>query len=145
MNYRRDRRAGGAGCGPGRRGPITHSAPPAGAAPGATRPFVLVSFMNNPREARATVDRAASVVTPERFAMGYRYTEFPAIYHKARLYEAMQVARPGENREEAWARFIRDWAALQRSPFFPMWASAGVDEIVSALHERIVVGPAPPA
>jgi len=26
-----------------------------------------------------------------------------------------------------------------------MWASAGVDEIVSALHERIVVGPAPPA
>ena len=71
----------------------------------------------------------------------YRYVELPAIYHKMRLVAAMQVARPGENREQAWERFIRDWAALQRSPFFPMWASAAVDEIVSALHERIVVGP----
>ena len=71
----------------------------------------------------------------------YRYVELPAIYHKMRLVAAMQVARLGENREQAWERFIRDWAALQRSPFFPMWASAAVDEIVSALHERIVVGP----
>ena len=30
--------------------------------------------------------------------------------------------------------------ALQQGPFFPMWASAAVDEILSALHERIVVG-----
>jgi hypothetical protein len=37
-------------------------------------------------------------------------------------------------------RFIRDWGALQGSPFFPMWASAAVDEMLSALHERIVVG-----
>jgi hypothetical protein len=58
-----------------------------------------------------------------------------------RLAAAMQVAKPGENREEAWARFIRDWGALQASPFFPMWASAAVDEMVSALHERLVVDP----
>jgi len=37
--------------------------------------------------------------------------------------------------------FIRDWGALQQSPFFPMWASAAVDEMISALHERLVVGP----
>ena len=30
--------------------------------------------------------------------------------------------------------------ALQLSPFFSVWASATVDEILSALHERIVVG-----
>jgi len=30
--------------------------------------------------------------------------------------------------------------ALQQSPFFRVWASAGVDEIISALHERLVVG-----
>ena len=52
----------------------------------------------------------------------------------------MQAAEPGENREQAWGRFMRDWAALQQSPLFPMWASAGVDEILSALYERIVVG-----
>ena len=71
----------------------------------------------------------------------YRYIEFPAIYHKERLFTAMQVARPGETREQAWARFVRDWGALQQSPFFLMWASATIDEILAALHERIVVGP----
>jgi len=71
----------------------------------------------------------------------YRYIEFPAIYHKERLFTAMQVARPGETREQAWPRFLRDWHALQQSPFFLMWASAAIDEIVAALHERIVVGP----
>ena len=53
----------------------------------------------------------------------------------------MQVAKPGEDREEVWKRFIRDWRALQHSPFFRMWASAAVDEMISALHERLVVGP----
>ena len=70
----------------------------------------------------------------------YRYVEFPAIYHKERLYTAMQVAQGGETREQAWERFLRDWGALQESPFFLMWASAAVDEILSALHERFVVG-----
>lgn len=62
------------------------------------------------------------------------------IYHKTRLAEAMQVARPGENREQAGDRFIRDWGALQNSPFYQMWASAAVDEMLPGLHERIVVG-----
>ena len=74
------------------------------------------------------------------FRVIYRYVEFPAIYHKMRLAEAMQVARPGENREQAWDRFIDDWHALQESPFFPMWAGAAIDEMLSALHERLVVG-----
>jgi len=71
----------------------------------------------------------------------YRYIEFPAIYHKERLFTAMQVPRPGETREGARQRFLHDWAALQQSPFFLMWASAAIDEILAALHERIVVGP----
>jgi len=71
MNDRRDRRAGGAGCearGGYAAGSVTHSpaaaalraaggtrgahsagrVPPAGLAPGATRPYVVVSFMNSP-------------------------------------------------------------------------------------------------
>ncbi|HEX2437330.1 MAG TPA: thioredoxin family protein [Methylomirabilota bacterium] len=72
----------------------------------------------------------------------YRHVEFPAIYHKERLYTAMQVPRPGESREQAWERFLGDWLALQLSPFFLLWASATIDEILSALHERIIVGAA---
>ncbi len=74
--------------------------------------------------------------------LGYlcRYTEFPAIYHKERVVDALRAAKPGETPERAWERFMRDWRALQQSPFFPLWASAAVDEILSALHERIVTG-----
>lgn len=70
----------------------------------------------------------------------YRYIEFPAIYHKERIGAAMQAAASGETREQAWDQFIRNWGALQQSPFFALWASAAIDEILSALHERLVVG-----
>jgi hypothetical protein len=69
----------------------------------------------------------------------YHYTEYPRIYHKERLAGAMQAARPGETREQAWERFIPDWRALQQSPFWSLWASAGIDEILSALHERQLI------
>jgi len=68
----------------------------------------------------------------------YHYTELPAIYHKERLAAAMQVARPGETREQAWERFLRDWGAMQQSPFFRLWAGAAIDEMLSALYERHV-------
>jgi hypothetical protein len=35
---------------------------------------------------------------------------------------------------------MHEWTALQQGPFLPMCAFAAVDEILSALHERIVVG-----
>ena len=68
----------------------------------------------------------------------YHYTELPALYPKERLAAAMQVARPGETREEAWERFLRDWGAMQQSPFFRLWAAGAVDEMLSALYERHV-------
>ena len=72
----------------------------------------------------------------------YHYIEFPAIYHKERLYTAMQAtaAQAGGPREEAFKRFLADWRVLQDGPFFLLWARAAVDEILSALHERVVVG-----
>jgi hypothetical protein len=70
----------------------------------------------------------------------YHYIEFPAIYHKERLAAAMQARSPGDTREQRWESFMRDWAALLQGPFFHIWASATVNEILSALHERMVVG-----
>ena len=35
---------------------------------------------------------------------------------------------------------MREFVALQASPFFDVWASAAATEILSALHERLVVG-----
>ncbi len=76
---------------------------------------------------------------PGDFEDLYHYIEFPRLYHKERLAGAMQVPRPGETKDEAWPRFIRDWGALQQSPFWSIWASAGIDEILSALHERQLI------
>ena len=68
----------------------------------------------------------------------YRYIEYPAIYHKDRVLAALRKARPGESEEQTKARGGRDIGTLLESPFFDVWARAGVAEIISALHERLV-------
>jgi hypothetical protein len=76
----------------------------------------------------------------EDFEYLYHFTERPAIYHPGRLSDVMRAPRAGETAEQTWERFMAEWAALQRSPFFKVWAAAGIDEMLSALHERLVVG-----
>jgi Thioredoxin len=72
----------------------------------------------------------------------HRYVEYPAIYHKERIIGHLRTPRPGETAEQAKARGGRDIAALLESPFVDVWAQAGIAEILSALHERVVVQPA---
>ena len=68
----------------------------------------------------------------------YHYLEFPAIYRKHRLATAIRAVRPDETRAEWNARWLREWTALQQSPFFLLWAHAAVDEMLSALYERVI-------
>jgi Thioredoxin len=70
----------------------------------------------------------------------HRYIEYPAIYHKARLIGHLRTARDGETLDEARQRGGRQIGELLESPFFDVWAHAGISEIVSALHERVVIG-----
>jgi hypothetical protein len=71
----------------------------------------------------------------------YHYVEYPRIYDKDGLvYGHIRMPRAGETPEATAARVEREFAALQASPFFRIWASAAADEILSALHERIVLG-----
>jgi hypothetical protein len=69
----------------------------------------------------------------------HRYIEYPAIYHKDRIRGHQQAARPGETEAQTRDRGQREFVALQGSPFFDVWASAGIDEILSALYERLTV------
>jgi thiol-disulfide isomerase/thioredoxin len=74
----------------------------------------------------------------------YHYVEYPAIYHKDRLVnQHIRGPRPGETPEQTRERGDREFTALQQSPFFRIWACAGVDEILSALHERLTLGSGP--
>jgi hypothetical protein len=68
----------------------------------------------------------------------YHFTERPMIFHHCRIADAMQVPRPGETREDTWDRFMRQWAAMHQSPVSTVWAFAAIDEMLSALYERMI-------
>jgi len=71
----------------------------------------------------------------------HRYIEYPAIYHKDSIRRHMWTPRAGESGAQAKERDQREFLALQASPFFDLWASAGIDEILSALYEKVTVKP----
>ena len=66
----------------------------------------------------------------------HRYMEYPAIYHKDPVRAHQQAARGGETAEQGRDRGMREFAAMQASPFFDLWAAACVDEILAALYEK---------
>jgi hypothetical protein len=70
----------------------------------------------------------------------YHYTEYPAIYHKDRIREQLGLPKQGETPEQTRERSGREFQELQDSAYFRIWASAAVDEIVSALHRRMLLG-----
>ena len=49
------------------------------------------------------------------------------------------LARRGESEEQRKARDQAEFLAMQSSPFFDLWAAAGIDEILSALFEKLTV------
>jgi hypothetical protein len=83
-----------------------------------------------------------AVVFTRDFVELHRYVEYPAIYHKERVIGHLRLARAGETDDQAKARGGRDIGTLLESPFFDVWAQAGIAEILSALHERLVIAPA---
>lgn len=92
----------------------------------------LVNAFLNEKDGQTFQSVPVAVFFTKEFSELYRYTECPAIYHKERLYTAMQAAKPGETPAQVWERFMRDWVALQRdTPFFSVWASAAIDEMPS--------------
>ena len=71
----------------------------------------------------------------------YHFTEYAAIYDKERVVvQNIRAPKPGESPDETRARADREFGEVQRSPFWRIWASAAVDEIVSALHRKLVLG-----
>ena len=100
----------------------------------------LVNAYANEKNGEKFATIPVAVFFTEDFVELYRYVEFPAIYHKARVIGHLRAARPEETEDETKARGGRDIAALLDSPFFDVWARAGVAEILSALHERLLLG-----
>jgi len=98
----------------------------------------MLEFMNR-KSGGEWASLPVAVFYTKDFQELYRYFEYPDIYHKDRIRGHQQAARPGETPEQAKERSGREFAALQVSPFFDLWASAAIDQILSALHETMVL------
>ena len=101
---------------------------------------LMLEFMNK-KNGGEWASLPVAVFYTRDFQELVRYFEYPDIYHKDRVRGHQQAARAGETEEQARDRSAREFLALQASPFFDLWAAAAIDQILSALHERIVVGP----
>jgi hypothetical protein len=100
---------------------------------------LMLEFMNK-KNGGEWASLPVVVIYSKDFRELHRYFEYPAIYHKDRVRGHMWAARPGETEAQAKERDRGEFAALQASPFFDLWAAAGIDEILSALHEKHLVG-----
>jgi hypothetical protein len=99
---------------------------------------IMLEFLNEKNGGQWASVPVAVFYTKD-FRELHRYIEYPAIYHKDLIRGRQQAARPGESEAEAKARDQREFLAMQGSPFFDVWASAGIDEILSALFEKVGV------
>jgi hypothetical protein len=101
---------------------------------------LMLQFMNA-KNGGEWASLPVAVIYTREFQELHRYIEYPAIYHKDRIRGFQQAARPGETPEQAAARDREVFLAMQNSPFFDLWAAAGIDEILSALFEKLTVRP----
>jgi hypothetical protein len=98
----------------------------------------MLEFMNVKNDGYWASVPAVGVYTSD-FQELARYIEYPSIYHKDRIRGYQQGLRAGESDAEASARGMREFAAMQASPFFDLWASVALDEIISAIYEKLTV------
>jgi len=98
----------------------------------------LVVAYANEKNGERWASIPVAVFFTKDFVELYRYIEYPAIYRKDRVLGLVRAPRAGETEEQTKARSGRDIAALLESPFYDVWAQAGIAEILSALHERLL-------
>lgn len=85
---------------------------------------LMAQFLNE-RNGQTFQSIPVIVFYTKDFAPLYRYTEFPAVYHKDRIRAVLDDPA---------------FMAVQSSPFFEVWRSAALDEWTSLLYERLRVG-----
>jgi hypothetical protein len=99
----------------------------------------LVREYANEKNGQKWASIPVAVFFTKDFVELHRYVEYPAVYHKDRVIGRLRAARSGETEEQSKTRGGRDIAALLDSPFVDVWAHAGIAEILSALHERLLI------
>jgi hypothetical protein len=103
-------------------------------------PDVMAPFLNHKNGQSYRSIPVCAFYTKD-FEYLYHFTEYAALYDKERVVvQNIRAPKPGESADETRARADREFGEVQRSPFWRIWRSAAVDEIVSALHRKLVLG-----
>ena len=106
----------------------------------ASEPDILADFLNRKNGGAYRSIPICAFYTKD-FEYLYHFTEYAAIYDKERVVvQNIRAPKPGEAAQDTRARADREFGALQRTPFWRIWASATADEIISALHRKLVLG-----
>src|SRR2546428_1019240 len=99
---------------------------------------LMLEFMNKKNNGEWASLPVVAFYTQD-FRELHRYIEYPAIYRKDAIRGHQQKVRPGESPAQAKERDAGVFLAMQRSPFFGIWASAGIDEMLSAIFEKLTL------
>jgi hypothetical protein len=103
---------------------------------------LMAEFLNNKKGQTFQSIPVCAFYTREMDYL-YHFTEYPAIYDKDRLVmQHIRAPRPNESPEQTRERSDREFNALMDSPIWRIWTSATVDEILSALHRKLILGAA---
>lgn len=106
----------------------------------ARQPDIMADYLNRKNGGAYRSIPICAFYTAD-FTFLYQFTEYAAIYDKQRVVvENIRAPKPGETPDETRARADREFGALQATPFWRIWTSAAVDEIISALHRKLVLG-----
>jgi len=103
-------------------------------------PDVMAEFLNH-KNGQSYRSIPVCAFYTSGFEYLYHFTEYAAIYDKERVVvQNIRAPKPGESPADTRSRADREFGALQRLPFWRIWTSAAVDEIISALHRKLVLG-----
>ena len=114
-------------------------APPVKPEPDSPNADLMAEFLNH-RGGQTFQSIPVIVFYTEDLRLLYRYTEFPAVYHKDRIRGSFSSARPGETSEQTKQRANKEFMEMLGSPFFDVWRAAALDEWTAMLYERLRVG-----
>ena len=106
----------------------------------ADEPDIMADFLNHKKGSTFRSIPVCAFFTKD-FEYLYHFTEYVALYDKERVVvQNIRAPKAGESAEQTRARAGREFGELQQSPFWRIWTSATVDEIITALHRKAVLG-----
>lgn len=106
----------------------------------ASEPDIMAGLLNH-KDGQSYRSIPVCAFYTRDFKLLYQFTEYAALYDKERVVvQNIRAPKPGEAAEQTRERADREFGALRQTPFWRIWTSSAVDEIVTMLHRKLTIG-----